>query len=311
MLKQLTVLDARHVWHGPMIETACRRGYDALRVLLGTSAYGREGLGFIRPHAHPKVLRANHDDDRVMREIGLTMVQDRAQVEVYDNKSAQFERWGSLMPYTRRFENRSEALEFINQWDGWLVSKADVGASSNNVRILRTRQEQEHHVGQLFGTGLRVTHSAGGGGDRDVESRQHGYALLQEYIPHNCTWRVNKIGRKFAIFKRFNHPKRGTAQTGNVEPVKELTAETSDLLCYADKVCDTIGTKWVALDVLKQGDAWRLIETSLAWPWPSPGDCDNAPFFYFAHDWWPSEKSYQWRDMWDLMLDEYEAGIWN
>lgn len=309
MLKQLTVLDERHVWHGPMIETARARGYDAKRVKYGgfDDLKGRTGLGFIRPHAAPAVLRRNIDFDDPQMRSQLTMVQDRAQVEVYDNKSAQFERWGNLMPYTRRFDNRSNALEFIHQWDGgWLVSKADVGASSNNVRILRTRAEQEHHVNQCFGTGLRVTHSAGGGGDRDVESRQQGYVLLQEYVPNNFTWRVNIVGRARAIFKRFNHKTKGTAQTGNVEPVMALDDETESLLFFADRVFEHIGTKWCAIDVLRAGESWKLIETSLAWPWPSPGRCDDGPFFGdFAHG------DYQWRDMWTLMLDEYEAGVWN
>jgi len=305
MVKQLTVLDARHVWHGPMVTAARARGYDAKRIFRGQEALTRQGLGFIRPHANPSALRTNIDfDDLDMRE-HLTMVQDRAQVEVYDNKSAQFERWGSLMPLTRRFTNRSEALEFVHQWDGWLVSKADVGASSNNVRILKTPDDQRWHIGQCFGTGVHVTHSAGGAGDRDVESRQQGYVLLQEYVPNDFTWRVNIVGRARAIFKRFNHPRKGTAQTGNVEPVMVLDDETESLLFFADRVFEHIATRWCAIDVLRQGESWKLIETSLAWPWPSPGRCDDGPFFGGVLD-----RSYQWRDMWDLMLDEYEAGIW-
>lgn len=306
MKKMLTVLDERHVWHGPMIAAARARGYDAKRIFKGTEAQGRTGLGFIRPHAIPQRLQQNHEDYRAMRDAGLTMVQDGMQVFVYDDKSAQFRQWGKLMPYTRRFENRSEALEFVYQWDGWLVSKADVGASSNNVRILRTRAEQEHHVGQCFGTGIRVTHSAGGGGDKDVASKQHGYVLLQEYIPNDFTWRVNIVGRARAIFKRFNHPKKGTAQTGNVEPVMTLDDETESLLFFADRVFEHIGTKWCAIDVLRQGESWKLIETSLAWPWPSPGRCNEALFFGASY----GCRARQWIEIWEVMLDEYEAGVW-
>jgi len=307
MHKQLTVLDERHVWHGPMIDAARARGYDAKRIPLGTfdELQGRSGLGFIRPHAKPGILRRNIDFDDPEMRARLTMVQDRAQVEVYDNKSEQFARWGQYMPLTRRFTNRSEALEFVHQWDGWLVSKADVGASSNNVRILKTPDEQRYHVGQCFGTGIRVTHSAGGAGDHDVESRQQGYVLLQEYVPNTFTWRVNIVGRARAIFKRFNHPKKGTAQTGNVEPVMVLDDETESLLFFADRIFEAIGTKWCAIDVLRQGRAWKLIETSLAWPWPSPGRCNEAPFFGDLLD-----RPYNWLDIWDLMLDEYEAGTW-
>ena len=302
MFKQLTVLDERHVWYGPMIAAAMARGYDAKRIVHGRQAMDRKGLGFIRPHAHPGRLKINHCDYDYMRET-LTMVQDRAQVQCYDNKSRQFEWWGVLMPLTRRFDNRSNALEFVNQWDGWLVGKADVGASSNNVRILKTRAEQEHYVNQCFGTGIRVTHSAGGAGDRDVTSTQRGHVLLQEYVPNDFTWRVNIIGRSRAIFKRFNHPTKGTAQTGNVEPVMDLDDETESLLFFADRVFEHIGTKWCAIDVLRQGESWKLIETSLAWPWPSPGRCNEATFF--------GPTNHVWLGIWDLMLDEYEAGVWS
>lgn len=307
MTKQLTVLDERHVWHGPMIEAARARGYDACRILDGHDAgrMKRRGLGFIRPHANPRVLPQNHIDYDNMASC-LTMVQDRYQVQCYDNKSRQFEWWGSLMPTTRRFESRSEAHEFVYEWDGWLVGKADVGASSNNVRILKTAEEKRHYVDRCFGTGIRVSHSAGGGGDRDVESMQRGHCLLQEYVPHNFTWRVNIVGRARAIFKRFNHPVKGTAQTGNVEPVMALDDETESLLFFADRVFEHIGTKWCAIDVLRAGESWKLIETSLAWPWPSPGTCNEAPFFGDLLG-----GPYNWLDMWDLMLDEYEAGVFD
>lgn len=304
MQPMLTVLDARHVWHAPMIAAAQARGYDAKRIYDGAEALGRVGLGFIRPHANPAILRKNIlQDDPPMRS-QLCMVQDRAQVEVYDNKSAQFERWGEWMPTTRRFENRSEAHEFAYQWDGWLVGKADVGASSNNVRILKTLADKQHYVDQCFGTGIMVSHSAGGGGDRDVTTRQRGWCLLQEFIPNAFTWRVNIVGRGRAIFKRFNHPKKGTAQTGNVEPVMVLDDWTESLLHYSDKVFAAIGSQWAAIDVLGTPGAWKLIETSLAWPWPSPGTCDDATFFG------DYSRAYRWRDMWELMLDEYEAGVW-
>lgn len=301
MDKKLTVLDERHIWHGPMIEAAHKRGYEAMRITRGCEAAGRSGLGFLRPHADPKTLERNHGDYLDMA-AHLTMVQDFDQVEVYEDKSAQFWRWGRFMPPTWRFEQRDQAMEFIRTYNGPLVSKADVGASSYNVRVLHTQAEQLNHVQQLFGRGIAVNHCAGGPGGRNVTSVQRGYALLQEFIPHEITYRVNRIGRAMAVFKRYNAPGTLTAQTGNVDGITGLDAELESLLAYADTIFTELRTRWCALDVLKAPDGWKMIETSLAWPWPSPGNCMEARFFG------PTTRT--WAEMWDLMLDEYEAGVW-
>lgn len=301
MDKRLTVLDERNVWWQPMLAAAYLRGYATARITRGSLAIG-PGLGFIRPHAVPDILEQNHADYEFMAG-NLTMVQDRAQVEVYEDKSAQFWRWGKWMPPTWRFEQRDQALEFIRNYGAPLVSKADVGASSYNVRVLHTQAEQLQHVQQLFGRGVPVNHCAGGPGGRNHTSVQRGYALLQEYIPHAITYRVNRVGRCHAVFERFNAPGTLTAQTGNVDGITELDDRRTSLLQFANEVFDAIGTKWCALDVLDTVAGWRMIETSLAWPWPSPGNCMEAKFFG------PTER--RWAGMWDLMLDEYEAGVWS
>ena len=298
MVKQLTVLDERNVWWQPMIEAATRRGYDAVRIKRGYEAEGRQGLGFIRPHADPRVLEMNLVDYTQMSH--LTMVQDLSQMEVYEDKSAQFWRWGKFMPPTWRFESKAEALEFVRTYNGVLVSKADVGASSYNVRVLHTQADQLQHVQQLFSKGLPVNHCAGGPGGRNVTSMQRGYVLFQQYVSHDITWRVNRIGRCYAIFKRYNAPGTLTAQTGNVDGMTELDDTLSGLLGVASTICDAIKSRWCALDILQTPDGWRMIETSLAWPWPSPGNCMAASFF--------GPTSHKWAGMWELMLDEYEAG---
>ena len=300
MEKKFTILDERDVWWRPAMAAATRRGYHAERITRGYEAIG-PGLGFIRPHADPAVLEKNQTD-YVFMAGNLTMVQDSAQVEVYEDKSAQFWRWGKWMPPTWRFEQRDQALEFVRTHHGSLVSKADVGASSYNVRILHTQAEQLQHVQQLFGRGVPVNHCAGGPGGRNVVSTQRGYVLFQEYVPHDITYRVNRVGRARAIFKRFNAPGTQMAQTGNVEGMTVLDDELESLLSFADEVFEAVNSKWCALDILRVGEHWRMIETSLAWPWPSPTNCMEAQFF--------GPTQHKWAGMWELMLDEYEAGVW-
>jgi glutathione synthase/RimK-type ligase-like ATP-grasp enzyme len=226
------------------------------------------------------------------------MIQDELQMALYEDKSTQHQFFHPWMPRTWRLVRKADALKLLenNDTPEVLVSKADVGASSVNVRILKSRDAQRAHIEQLFGEGIEVNHCAGG-----AKSLQQGYALLQEFIPHQVTWRVNIVGTKLAAFKRYCYPDREVAQTGNVEPVKEMDAEIESLFDYANAFFRSAGTHWCAADILKDGDKWRLLETSLAWPWPSPGDCDNAPFFGTKR---------RWREMWDVMFDEFETGVW-
>lgn len=305
-MKRLVVLDERGNWHGPLCKVARARGYETVEITRGVDA-PREGggLGFIRPHADPAVLKKNKEHDWPFMHERLTMVQDATQVELYEDKSAQFWRFGQFMPPTRRFDNREKALEFARREAVFpIVSKADVGASSVNVRIIPDRKTLIGHIVEAFGRGIAVDHCAGGGRNpRRAQSKQKGYVLLQGFIPHDVTWRVNRIGDHFAIFKRYCG-KDGKAQTGNVEPVTDLfSLNAAVALEFAKKVSDAIESKWVALDILVCGEPF-LLETSLAWPWPSPGDCMSAPFFTALG----AKSQYRWDGMWDLMLDEYEQG---
>lgn len=288
------VLDERQIWHKAACQAARNHGYSARRIFAGVEVQS-EGVGFIRPHADWRKLPTNRIDDELMRG-RLLMIQDRAQVEVYEDKSQQFARWGALMPDTWRFTNAEAAQAFIASADYPIVSKADVGASSVNVRILQNRKQAELHIAQLFGDGIKVNHGA-----HCPDTMQRGYALLQRFIPHTTTWRVNAIGDARAVFKRYCYKDRPVAQTGNVDPTYEMSPELESLLDFSDRFFARAGTKWCAIDVLKDGSEWKLLETSLAWPWPSPGDCDNGTIFRSRH---------KWIGMFEVMFDELERGAW-
>lgn len=91
------------------------------------------------------------------------------------------------------------------------------------------------------------------------------------------------------------------AQTGNVEPVVEMNVQMASLLLYAGCVTQDIKTKWCALDILDSPDGWKLLETSIGWPWPSPGECNKGTFFFSTR---------LWIDMFKVLFDEIEAGVW-
>jgi hypothetical protein len=287
------ILDEREVWHRAAIEAAARAGHIGKRIFRGHQA--GDGIGFIRCHAVPEILQRNHQDFVLMDE-RCQMIQDADQVMLYEDKSGQFEKWGDWMPETGRFTDAASALEFANSLDLPIISKADVGASSKNVRVLTHRDQVDRHIELAFGSGIEVHHCAGG-----FKSMQKGYVLLQRFVPHDVTWRVNAIGNGRAIFKRYNYRDKPVAQTGNVEPVMQITDEIDTLLQYANAFFEHAGTRWCAVDILRDGNKWKILETSLAWPWPSPGQCNLAPIF---------GTRWVWAQMFDAMFTEFEAGAW-
>lgn len=306
-------------WVKGILAAAERNGHTPRRITDGSQVKG-PGIGFIRPHANPEILKKNiAHDDPLMREQCL-MIQDRQQVEVYEDKFEQFRRWGDWMPYTEYHNDKEAALDAVSKFfspdtSGKMVSKAAVGASSRNVWILDSVKEARKHINQLWGEGIRVNHCAGGGGSGPAWSVQKGEILMQEFVPQNkFTWRVNRVGDLWAIFQRHNYPDRPVAQTGNTQPVKKLDRHMEHLLDFAYEVTQDIQSKWVALDILwypdfhiKKKGEWQLLETSLAYPWPSPGDCDNNVFWSMNFE----DTGRKWVDMFDVMFEQVEAGVWD
>lgn len=238
-----------------------------------------------------------------MRRSGLRMIQDRMQVEVYEDKMAQTQLWSAMMPKTWMCFDIDTAISAADGADYPLVSKAKVGASSVNVRILNSKDEAHAHLKKIFNEGVPVSHGAS-----CPDTMQRGYAILQEFIPHQVTYRVNAVGYSRAVFFRYCYPDKPVAQTGNVEPAFEMSEELESLLDFCDAWFKKANTRWCAIDVLKDlstpQQPWRLLETSLAWPWPSPGRCNDGTFFG------STKKGRKWIDMFDVLFDELEAGAW-
>ena len=298
MAPNFFILDEREVWWKAACEAAERAGYKSKRIFSGESVEG-PGIGFLRPHADWRQLPANREDYARMVAAGLTMIQDQQQIDVYEDKSAQFLAWHDWMPETWRMTDEMSAMAFVEHAPYPLVSKANEGASSVNVRILKDKAEAQKHIAQLFGAGISVHHGA-----NCPLTKQTGYVLLQRFIPHKITYRVNAIGDARAVFFRYCYPDKPVAQTGNVEPAFEMSDELESLLEYADRVFAAIGSKWCALDILKDVDgSWKLLETSCAWPWPSPGECNRGTIF--------RSKGRKWIEMFDVMFDEVEHGAWS
>jgi glutathione synthase/RimK-type ligase-like ATP-grasp enzyme len=287
------ILDERDVWHEHIAKAARKAGYEPQRIKCG-DPITEPGRGFIRPHATPEVLRANQAYYRRTATWAVCWVQDLHQVLLYENKPLQDYKWGRLMPETFFTSSKPTAHQILQQHYSFpLVSKAAEGASSKNVRILHDIDELSDHIDQIWSKrGLRICYCDGGAGKASTYGYQKGYLYLQEFIPHDRTYRVNVIGNGRAVFERYNYKDKPVAQTGNVRPW--MGVERPDVLEFADEVAERIGTKWAALDILERPEGgFVLLETSLAWPW-KPTEFADVPIF---------RTGYKWGELWDCMFD--------
>lgn len=89
--------------------------------------------------------------------MGLKVFPDFPESWHYDDKLAQkylFEALGLPTPRAWAFFEETRALQFIERCDLPVVAKLRHGASSSNVRLLRTRREGRSYVRRMFGRGI-------------------------------------------------------------------------------------------------------------------------------------------------------------
>ena len=289
---KLACYDAYDVWIRHIRRVARERDHWSFVELKLGDDIPPGSFVFFRPDMHGKRLAAEKGwiKDHVQRD-DLRFVTDPAQCLLYEDKCAQFLAFAEFLPDTWLFTNHEAARMWVETHRTWpVVSKAAVGASSQYVRVVDKR-EALSIVAQAFGDGIPLNHPNW--------DRQRGYVLFQKFLSGNdFTWRVNVVGDEVAVFQRFNYPDRPVAQTGNTRPIRSMNSETAEVIKYARKIAGAIGSKWVALDILRDDDKLCLIETSLAWPWPGVGD--GAMFF-------PSGRP--WYRMFELMFDQMEQGV--
>lgn len=223
----------------------------------------------------------------------LQFVQDETQLRVYEDKIAQFELWDDWMPSTRVFRGPNEARQFLARNNRWpLVSKSRFGSASHAVRLLESKAEAAQEVEAVFGRGLDT-----GFGE------QKGYVLWQRFVPHDVTWRVTIVGRQFSVYKRFNYSddsKAAPASEVGFEPLRAVSDIPTSLLDFAFDFFEKAGTKYCAVDILQDGDKWRLLETAMSWARSYKPYL--VPFI---------GTRYTFANQFDLLMEEIQAGVWN
>lgn len=261
-------------WGREVAQAAILRGHKAT-MFRNQGEVGGAGYWFARRRQFPPLYEA---DERHLGSLWanrqyLHFVQDRQQWLCYEDKIRQYRLFSEWMPRTWYCPSAEAAYRALDQCWFPLVSKASVGSSSVNVRILADAEAAQQEIDLAFSGGLPMRHGA-------QDARQTGYLLWQQFIPHQVTWRVTAVGTKRHAYRRFCYPDKAVAAPAAVvatEPAA-MSDEVESLLDFSNRFFEFAGTQWCAIDVLKADPGWRLLETSLAWA--RGGDSAGNASFY-------------------------------
>lgn len=278
--------------YGAELCSAARvRGHDA-RLFRSAEQVREPGYVFARLCQNQPRLDYDRAQWRTLEQQGRhKFIQDPGQIAAYEDKGYQTGLWSKFMPETRLLFSRSAAQMHAMALCLPVVSKSFIGSASHNVRVLRHPDGVQREIGAAFGEGIKITGGV-----------QKGYVLWQEYIPHSTTFRVTAVGNERHIYQRFNYVDRGVAAPAKVIPTKPMpmSDEAESLLEFCNDFFLTAGTKWCAIDVLKDPrGGWKLLETALGW---ARGNDESGNAKFYGTKWSLNTQH-------EMLLDEMEAGV--
>ena len=291
----LCAINDKGGWGKDVVAAAARRGWRTQLYNEAKQISEREGYAFFRIHQHP-VAVTRHDKRQagLLVMAGLKPIPDITQVRLYDDKLAQSE-WPPMVPFmpqTIVARSRDQALFAARSIGLPIISKAAAGSASQEVRLLRSEDDVDGEIARAFGDGIRGRYS-----------EQRGYVIFQKFLERNeYDYRVCVIGRQRMMLRRMN---RSASQpfasgSGKCIPITTLDAETEAVLDVSERYFRAMNTHWCGIDLVKDahGD-WKVLETTLAWTQKAYRDC-----LFFG-------TQRRGAEIWDVLIDEIEAGVFD
>lgn len=263
---------------------------------------GREpdmGYAFMHLHHHPQTrARDKGINQQLALNPDIVAVPEYRSARLYDDKLEQAAELSKWMPRTRAFFSPRPVRQFLETSPDFpIISKTREGASSHNVRLLRTMDEANQEIRLAFsdlGIDCRYGH------------KQHGYLLWQKFCAGNKgDIRIIAIGDLRLVLKRNNRKDRPFASgSGSNTPVTVLDKSTMDAFTKADDFFVSENFKWCGIDLVYDYDdkRWVILETTVGWTLRGYDECQ-----FIDRNGKPTGKT--GRDIWKVFIKQLEQGV--
>lgn len=236
---------------------------------------------------------------------GIAVFPNTATCWHYDDKVGQkylLEAIGAPLVPTHVFYDRDIALEWAGQTSFPKVWKLRGGAGSQNVKLVRSREDARKVISRSFGKGWSNSrfHALKDRiwafrRDRDLKSflnisrgiaraiiphenntksqLQRDYVYFQDFIPENdCDIRVNIIGnRGFAVKRMVRHGDFRASGSNFLRHARQELPE--DCIRIAFETAAKLNTQSCAFDFIQHNGEWLIVEISYAFPLRIYQDC--------------------------------------
>lgn len=292
-----------HNWGAMLARAAQARGHEAH--MFDEPRKPDQGYVFMHMHHHPQVRLLHKRMMAIMAmNPSLVLVPEYRSSNLYDDKIEQARQLSKWMPRTQIYYSPGAAKRALALGLKFpLISKTSEGASSHNVRLVSSEDEARREIKEAFS-------------DLGIKCRygqvQRGYLLWQEFVEGNeGDIRIIAIGRKRLILRRYNRKDRPMASgSGNLKPIVDLSdPEILSALETANQFFRDEDFRWCGIDLIKEKSTgrWLVLETTVGWTLHGYYECAfidcSAPE--------PRVMEENGMSVWDVFLDEVEAGIFD
>ncbi|MHA1381062.1 MAG: hypothetical protein ACTSRG_22065 [Candidatus Helarchaeota archaeon] len=276
------------------------------------------------------IFRWRHIDDHhqmaktiipiIEKEIGVKCFPNMQTCWHYDDKIRQYyllKSHGFPVIKSWIFWDKKEALNWIKNASFPLVFKLKGGASSENVILVKTKNQAKKLVNRMFGKGIlsgkipgfgnvkykdlnlyKTIHHLGGNvlrilRDEDISSfwqKHKNYVLFQKFLPNNkYDTRVIIIGNKAMAFRRFCRKNDFRASGSNYKDLNPKNIDP-DFIKLAFNISTDLKFQSMAYDfIYDESSAPKLIEMSYTCPDKTlikcPGYWDSKLKWHEGHYW--------------------------
>lgn len=273
-------------WGGILNEIAGKRGHSTVLSRDPDFAEAAD-CGFVRMHLDP--VTRSHDKAVVadLASRGIKVAPSARAAVLYDDKVEQAAQLSKWLPETILASCVGEAYEAAERLGLPLMSKSAEGASSHNVRFIRTQDDLAFEIGLAFGPGI----------PSQYRQKQSGYVLFQKFCAGNdYDFRVIAVGRERLILRRGNRDDRPMASGANKEMgIVWPDPEAQAVLDFANRFFSEEQFSFCGVDVVQEDGEWRILECTTSWPTKN-----NA-----AHK---TVSGRNWGEFFEIIVDEIEYG---